>query len=136
MRLPRRDSRCTLRPEEENSIEAVPLYAAKWPGSREPGDVTGVTDDQRGNDRTDPEDLGQCRARRRDSFGDACLGALQLRVEHADLVECFVGELETLTLCRGHGLDRREDLFCLSDNDFLADAARDEFTHQSVQTLA
>ena len=52
----------------------------------------------RGDDRPDPEDLGQRRRRRGDGFGDACLGALQPCVEDADLVERLVGELESLTL--------------------------------------
>ena len=61
-----------------------------------------------------------------------CLGALQLGVEDADLVEELVRELETLTLRqRSSGSIAGEELFGLVDNDFLADPARDQLAHQA-----
>jgi hypothetical protein len=43
---------------------------------REPGDVTGVAQDDRGAQRADPVDVGDGGARRQDGFGDALARAL------------------------------------------------------------
>ena len=52
----------------------------------EPGDVAGVADQHRGDDRADPEDVGEARARRGDGVADASSGLLDLRFDAGDVV--------------------------------------------------
>src|SRR4051812_27847042 len=99
----------------------------------EPAHVAAEADDRRSDDRPDTKDLNQARVRSAHCIGDAPFGSLQLRVEAADVVEGLPGELEPLRLHDRRRRDLLEDRFGLCDNDFFADPARDEFSHQRVQ---
>ena len=68
------------------------------PRGREPAWVAAVTNEGRGEDRSDAVEVGERRVRGEHGFGDAILGALEFRVEAADVIELFVSELEPLSL--------------------------------------
>lgn len=87
VRFPRRDSRCTVRPDDENSIGAVPHVVGAVPGRREATDVAGVIDDRRVEDRADPVHVDERGAGGLHGVGDALLGPLRPHVEQLDLLE-------------------------------------------------
>jgi hypothetical protein len=66
----------------------------------EAGDVAGVADEHRRDDRADTEQLGQYGARRGDRLHDALLGNAHLAVQAAQIVEVLEGQRVAGTLDR------------------------------------
>ena len=60
----------------------------------EPGDVAGVADQDRGDDRPDPEQIGHGRCGCGDGHTDPTMGDLELVVEPSDVVEELDCEVE------------------------------------------
>jgi hypothetical protein len=92
----------------------------------EAGDVAGVADEHRRDDRSHPEELGERGAGGRDSSGDARLGGAHLGIEAAQIVEVLKGERVASALDRALGLDPRKRALGVGSVDLVGDPARHE----------
>ena len=101
--------------------------------AREAGDVADVADDGGGDDRSDPEQLGQRRLRRRDRGGDPSPGVAALGVESAQVGDELHGELVAGRRDRPARLELVEQSGGLSWADLAGDAARDELAEHRMQ---
>ena len=86
-RFPRRDSRCTLVATGADLDGCGAVVGGEVVAVREPADVAGLTDGDRGADRTEAEHLGHRRAGRLDRVGDALLRGAHLLVDAAQVLE-------------------------------------------------
>lgn len=99
----------------------------------EAGDVARVADEHRGDDRPDPEELGERSARCRDGLGDACLGDAHLGVEAAQVVEVLEGERVAGHFDWARRLHLGEHALGAGGVDLIGDPAGHEFGQQGME---
>jgi hypothetical protein len=78
--------------------------------AREPGDVAGVAQDDRGAQRADPVDVGDGGARSQDGFDDALVDGHELVVEAANVAEQVERDAIAFQLDKDRRADRAQDL--------------------------
>ena len=92
LRPPRGLSRCRFRGPLER-LDRRGAVVRREPGrGREPGRITDMREDQRGDDRPDPIELEQRRVRHGDRFGDADLDRDELTIKTTHIAEEINGE--------------------------------------------
>ena len=95
--------------------------------------VADVTEHGRGDDRADAVDVGDAGLGCGDDAGDPVLRRPALLGDGAQLVEQFVGQLETSGVSGAERSDVGQSLICLSGSDFLAEPAGHQFAEHRVQ---
>ena len=84
----------------------------------EPVDSAGMSDDHRGDDRSDTEDVGERRSRRRDRIGNAPFRCAHLLVDVAQIADMIGCELVSDPFHRRDRLEPVEEPLCLVRRDF------------------
>jgi len=109
------------------------VVGGEVPRGREAGDVTGVPDQQRGNDRSDAVDLGHGGAGRGDRGRGALLDLGDVLVESSDVRDKLEGGLLADLLHRRGWVDRAEPRCCTVSGDPPSDPARGKRCDERVQ---